>query len=166
MNWPLIHIGINHIPIILIMLGGGAAIVGLLLNRRAVWLYAVATLTLAGLSVYPAYIAGERAEEVDEEYPGVSHDLIEEHEEAAVLSLYVVLVVGVVSALAWWRLSRREASAEVSGWLRAIVTVAAVVGMASMGYTAFRGGAIRHPQEHGETGGGEVMPSAEPAPRP
>ena len=79
MNWPLIHIGINHIPIILTMLGGGAVIVALLRHRRAVWLYAAVTLTLAGLSVYSAYQAREWTEDVVEKYPGVSHDLIEEH---------------------------------------------------------------------------------------
>ena len=166
MNWPLIHIGINHVPIILTMLGGGAAIVALLLRRRAIWLYATATLALAGLSVYPTYLTGEWGEEVAEEYPGVDHDLIEAHEEAAKISLWVVLLAGAVGAFAWWWLTRRDERADLPTWLRAIVGITAVAGMASTGYTAFRGGAIRHPQEHGEVGGAEVVPSAEPVPRP
>ncbi len=149
MNWPLIHITINHVPIILIMLGGGAAIVAWFARRRAVWLYATATIALAGLSIYPTYLAGEWGEDAAAELPGVSEHLIEEHEEAAKLSLWIVLVAGAAGAFAWWRLTRGRASADLPGWLRAAVTVTALAAVASVSYTAFRGGAIRHPQEHG-----------------
>lgn len=67
MNWPYFHMIINHFPIILGVMGAAAAVLGLLVPRRGVWLYALASLTLAALSAYPAVFTGERAEHVLEE---------------------------------------------------------------------------------------------------
>ena len=52
MNWPYVHTLINHFPIILSVVGTGVVLLALIVRRRGLWLYALATLTLAGLSVY------------------------------------------------------------------------------------------------------------------
>jgi hypothetical protein len=49
MNWPYLHTIINHFPIILTVVGSAALVLAFLIGRRARWLYALATLTLAGL---------------------------------------------------------------------------------------------------------------------
>src|SRR5690242_16627936 len=47
MNWPYVHTLINHFPIILVVMGAAAAVTALVLRRRGIWLYSVASLTLA-----------------------------------------------------------------------------------------------------------------------
>ena len=63
MDGAYLHILINHFPIILSLIGAAAAIVFLFRPRRALWLYAVASLTLAGLAAYPTKFTGGLAEE-------------------------------------------------------------------------------------------------------
>lgn len=103
MNWPYFHMIINHFPIILGVMGAAAAVLGLVVPRRGVWLYALASLTLAALSAYPAVFTGERAEHVLEEAWYVQAGALEEHEESGKLALWVKLATGIVSAWAWRR---------------------------------------------------------------
>src|SRR4029079_14574438 len=41
LTWPNIHLYINHFPVILSVLGLGAAIAALIFRRRGLWLYAI-----------------------------------------------------------------------------------------------------------------------------
>jgi len=108
MNWPYFHMIINHFPIILGVMGAAAAVLGLLVPRRGVWLYALVSLTLAALSAYPAVFTGERAEHVLEEAWYVQAGALEEHEESGKLALWVKLATGIVSAWAWRRTVKGE----------------------------------------------------------
>src|SRR5436853_531461 len=60
-NWPYIHIVINHFPIILTIVGSAVLALALVVRHRGLWLYALGTLTLAGASVYPVFFAGDKA---------------------------------------------------------------------------------------------------------
>jgi hypothetical protein len=144
MNWPYLHTLLNHFPIILIVMAGTAAVVALVSGRRSVWLYALATLTFAGLSIFPAFFTGDKASDVmrDKWYivPGMIHD----HEEAAELALYVVLVAGAVGAYAWWRQVRRDRDTLLPRWLQLIVVVASLAGIGTVAYAAYDGGKIVH----------------------
>ncbi len=52
---------------------------------------------LIALLAIPTYLTGEGAEEVVEHLPGVEHELIEEHEESALVSLVAIEVLGQLS---------------------------------------------------------------------
>ena len=141
------HILINHFPIILAILGAAAAVASFLWRRRAVWLYAVATLTLAGLAAYPAVFTGQRAEDSMEDMPYVTRDVIHAHEEAAEAAMWVLLVTGAVSAYAWWRAVRpgpRDAAVDSPLWLRAVVTIGAVASAGTVSYAAKLSDPIMH----------------------
>ncbi len=146
MDWPYAHLLINHFPIILTVAGAAAAVVGLWMRRRGLWLYAVATLTLAGLSIYPTFLTGDEAKDtfkrVNPWY--IVRGSIDTHEEAAEVTLWVVLAVGVIAAYAWWRSVRRGGESQPPTWLRALVVVSSLVGLGFVTWTSLLGGEIVH----------------------
>ena len=139
------HLVINHFPVILTVVGAAAALLALIVRKRGAWLYATATLALAGISVVPTYLTGENAEEKIERSWYVSRDVIHEHELAGKWALCVVGAMGIVAAYAWWR-ARRSAAPDggLPGWLRAVVVVMALWGATTLYVTAEHGGDIVH----------------------
>jgi hypothetical protein len=144
MNWPYVHTLINHFPIILSVMGAAAAVTAFTLRRRAIWLYAVASLSFAGLTIYPTFLSGHEAEETMEHAWYVDKGMIHDHEEAAELTLWVVLVTGVISLYTWaWQVRRADA-VEPPVWLRTLVVVAALASVGTVAYASLLGGRIVH----------------------
>jgi uncharacterized membrane protein len=139
---PHVHLLVNHFPIILTIVGLIAAILAAVTRKRVVWLYAVATLTVAGLTVYPVHLTGDFAADVMKHKWYVEKDSIEAHDNMAGITLWAVLVMGAVSAYAWWRLTRRAADGTLPPWLRALVIVSALAGTGTGAYAAYLGGQI------------------------
>lgn len=144
MNWPYVHTLINHFPIILMVVGTGVLLLALIVRRRAVWLYALATLTLAGLSIYPVYFTGDEAADAVRNTWYIMRPMVDEHDAAAGFALASVLIVGVASAYTWWRMLRREVTTLPPVWLRTVVAVLAVWGLSVVARTAYLGGKIVH----------------------
>jgi hypothetical protein len=144
MNWPYLHLLTNHAPIIVGVLGAAAALAAHVLRRRAAWLYAFVTITLAGLSAYPTVFVGEEAGDWVERQPGVSREAVHDHEEASELAMWVLLAAGALAAFGWWRLTRDGGDALPPAWLRALVVLAALGGAGTVAYAAFLGGHILH----------------------
>lgn len=142
-----LHLMINHVPVILSFLGAASAVGAFITRRRAVLVYALATLTLAGASVYPAVWSGDAAEEQVEQRWYVDRTQAKEHEEAAEAAMWMLLVTGVVSAAAWW-LTLRTLREVKPGM--ALLTVVMLLGLSSavaMARTSWLGGfiAIKNP---------------------
>ena len=144
MNWPYLHILINHFPIILTVVGTAALILALIVRQRIVWLYAVATLTLAGLSIYPVFFTGDQASDAVQKTWYIVRSMVEEHDAAANFALVSTLILGAVSAYTWWRMVRREPTGLPPVWLRILLTVLAFWGMSVLARTAYLGGKIVH----------------------
>jgi uncharacterized membrane protein len=166
-NGPYIHILINHFPIILSLLGAAAAVLALFRRRRMLWLYAVATLTLAGLSAYPTMLSGHEAEHSIENMPYASRRAIHDHEEAGDLAMWVLIFTGVVSAYAWWRTSQsapRDETFDAPNWLRILVALGGIASAA----TAARAAKLSDPILHYSPGiphpAAPGIPAVAPAP--
>ena len=144
MNWPYIHTLVNHFPIILMVVGSAVLILALITGRRGIWLYALATLTLAGLSIWPADFTGDQAADVMRQAWYVVPAAIEEHDDAATFALIFTLLVGAVAAYAWWRMLRREPNALPPKWLRVVVLVLALFDLTVVTRVAYLGGKIVH----------------------
>jgi hypothetical protein len=157
-NWPYVHTLINHFPIILTVVGTGVLLLALIVRRRGVWLYALATLTLAGLSVYPAFFTGDRAADAVRTTWYILKPMVEEHDDAAAFALGSLLLMGAVSAYAWWRMLRREVTALPPVWLRATVAVIAVWALSVVARTAYLGGQIVHDSPKLQTPPAGVFP--------
>jgi len=144
MNWPYIHTLINHFPIILSVLGTAALLLALIVRRRAVWLYALATLTLAGLSVWPAYFTGDQAADAVRGTWYIVESMVREHDAAAGFALWSVIISGLTSAYTWWRMVKREPTLLPPVWLRTVTAVLAVWSLSVVVRTAYLGGEIVH----------------------
>lgn len=144
MDWPYLHILINHFPIILTVVGSAALLLALITKRRDVWLYALVTLTLAGLSVYPAFFTGGQAAHAVRKTWYIVHAMVEEHDDAAGYALTFLLALGAASAYAWWRMLRREVDGIPPVWLRVVLAILTAVTLSVVVRTAYLGGRIVH----------------------
>jgi uncharacterized membrane protein len=139
---PHIHLMVNHVPIILAIAGLVATIVALVTRQRSAWLYAVATLTVAGLSAYPVHFTGDLAADVMKHKWYVVKDSIEAHDNFSGITMWILMVTGAASAYAWWRLARQGGEEPTPGWLRVFILVGALAGTGAGAYTAYLGGEI------------------------
>ena len=144
MNWPYTHTLINHFPIVLTVVGSAVLLLALFVRRRGLWLYALATLTLAGLSVYPVFFTGDEASDALRSAWYVVRAAVEEHDQSAGYALVCLLLLGVASAYAWWRMIRRDVMGLPPVWLRTVVAVLAAFGLSIVARTAYLGGKIIH----------------------
>ncbi len=144
MNWPYVHTIVNHFPIILSVVGSTVLLLALVLRRRGLWLYALATLTLAGLAAYPAFFTGDEAADALRHTWYVVPAMVREHDGAAGYALWCLLVTGAASAYAWWRMLRREPSGLPPVWLRTATALLALFTLSVVVRTAYLGGQIVH----------------------
>lgn len=144
MNWPHVHLMINHFPVILGVVAAFLSIVSLFVPRRITWIFAAVILTMAGAAVGPAFLSGDEAADALRDQARQARAAIHAHDEAAGITLWVLLAGGIIGAIAWWRLVKARDGEVVPTWIRSLVTVAAVAGAVSAGYTALLGGRIYH----------------------
>lgn len=142
MTWPYLHALINHFPIVLVVIGALAVLLAAMVERRAIWMYALSTLTLAGLTIYPAWWTGDRANHVVRKAWYVVPDSIHTHSAAADITLWIVGVTGALALISLITLARtREALSPAKGF-RVLVGLGALVSFCAVGYTAYLGGKI------------------------
>ena len=142
MDADAVHLAINHLPVVLSLLGAAAASIAFVLRRRAVFLYAVATLALAGMSSCPALNTGHSAAELIEDRWYVDKAQIRVHHDTAENANLLMLGTGVLALAAWWLTLRAPREAKPGTLLMAAVLVAAVCSATAMGWTSWQGGYI------------------------
>jgi uncharacterized membrane protein len=141
MNWAHIHLLLNHIPVLGTVFG--LALLGYALARRndALKKAALDAFVAVALLALPAYFTGEPAEEVVESAAGISKGAIDAHEDAALISLIGVEVLGVVALIGLVVASRgRPVAAKTTG----AVLVVSLAAAGLMAWTANLGGQIHH----------------------
>ena len=154
-NGAYLHLLINHIPVILAPLGALALILAWLTQRRAVWLYGLATVTLAGISAYPTMATGHSAEHlVVHTVVGVDRSTVHEHEESGELAMWILLASGIVSAYGWWRLAKSGTyDGALPLWMRALTLLFALAGAGVATYASYTAGYIIHHEIHAPASG-------------
>ena len=144
MNFPHIHLLLNHIPVL-----GTAFAFALLawaLFRRSDDLRraALAAFILVALLSIPTYLTGEPAGEMlVNQRAGVSSWQIERHDAAAEVALTAVLCLGGLALLLLGLEWKKVAVPRNVQWLTPVM---ALVVLALMAWTATLGGQIRHPE--------------------
>lgn len=168
MSFAHLHLLLNHFPIV-----GGIIALGLLLTsfvgnneglRRASLILFVALALLA----LPTFFSGIGANGELKADPGISAALMDRHEGAAMLALFVMEIAGALALVELWRCQRASAHERWSGSIVAILIVSILtVGlMVRVGNT---GGDIRHPEIRigegtSETGLSAFVHGFEPSP--
>jgi uncharacterized membrane protein len=143
-DWPLVHITINHFPIILAVMGTAAVLLATFRGQRTSWLYGTISLAMAAVTVIPTYFTGGPAEHALARPWYVSRGVIHTHEDAARIAAILVLVAGLVAVVAWRRLVRYPREVRMPGALRTALLVTALAATASIGYASWLGGRIVH----------------------
>lgn len=164
MNDAHLHLLINHLPILGAFLSVPVLLVSLWRNRESTVLgVAVMLLVLAAGGAGAALATGEDAEEVVEDLPGVSEQLIEEHEEKADLATGLSVATAVIGlGVLAWGLKRPDGAPR--GAIGALL-VANLVTAGAMAAVGAAGGVIRHTEIRdgaaASAGGGEGAAGAE-----
>ena len=143
LSWPYAHLLINHFPVVLSISALSVAIVALLLNKRGLWLTAMGALTLAGAFAYPVKFTGDKADHALNDPWFITRGVIEAHDDAAGIAMWVILIAGAFAAYCWWRSLKRPAES-MPVWMRAGVVVGAMAAVGTVTYAAFLGGKIIH----------------------
>ena len=148
MNWAHVHLIINHIPVIGIGLLILLFIVAMVRKNKGLITVALAFIILISLATIPVYLTGEPAEEVVEDMPGISEELIKEHEEQAEIAFILVEVAG---GLALITLIARRYSDNLGQRLVILTLLVLMSSGGLIGWTANLGGKIRHEEIRSDT---------------
>lgn len=104
MNPAEIHLTITHLPIFGAFFAAITLVVGLVKKNNTLLILGTAFMAISAFGILIAHNSGEGAEEIVENLPGISHDAIHEHEEAAEplmpIAFATLLVSGVMIYLA------------------------------------------------------------------
>jgi uncharacterized membrane protein len=141
MNDAHLHMVVNHFPIIGTILGLGILIGGLIFKNNSIKNTAYCLFIVAALFSFASMNTGEGAEEIAEKLPGVTDQIIHEHEEAAEKLAFVLYFLGAISIVGLYLNVKQNAKANIVSFLA--VTVAAV-GVFLAQQTGTTGGEIRH----------------------
>ena len=141
MNWAHVHLMLSHLPVVGTIFGVLLLLLALLRKSEELKRVSLGVFVLTALLALPVYFTGEPAEKVVEHLPSVTESLIEEHEDAALFALLMAGSAGVV-ALAGLILFRR--AERLPGWVVGAALVLSLSTSGLMGWTANRGGRIRH----------------------
>lgn len=140
MDFLHLHLLLNHFPIIGTLFGFLIMAWGLFRKSEAVQHVALAIWFLVAVTNLLVMKSGEEAEEKMEQWPGINEAAIHEHEEAAESANFVMIALGLLSAVA---LLVRNNLAHYKR-LRVVTLVLSVVVLTAMFRTGSLGGKIRH----------------------
>ena len=153
MNLAHLHLLLNHSPIVGTFIVLGLFIVSLIGHSDELKQVSLALFSLIALLAIPAYMTGFAAQEAIKESPGVSTDLIQAHQGAALVAFILMEITGGVALLGLWQFSRtvkdpvKDAlSSRPTPWQLSAVLVLAMATAGVMAVAGNTGGDIRHPE--------------------
>ena len=141
MNDAQFHLVFNHFPIIVPIVGMLILIVGFFVDSEVVKRTAFGVFIFGAIMTFPAMFTGEGAEEVAEKLPGITHDIIHEHEEKAEVFAILSYILGLLSIGALWASLKQKSFANI---LSIVVLLLGLVGFYLGRQVGTSGGEIRH----------------------
>jgi uncharacterized membrane protein len=141
MNDAHLHLVLNHFPIIVPIVGMLILLVWFVTKSDVVKRTAFGVFVLGAILTFPAMYTGEGAQEIAENLPGVTDQLIHEHEEKAETFAIVSYILGLVSLLGFWASYKQKSFANL---IAIAVLVVGVAGLYLGKVTGTSGGEIRH----------------------
>lgn len=148
MNQAHLHLILNHFPIAGLLVSTIFLCYGVATKQKAITQFALLVTIVISLMAIVVNQTGEGAEEIVEEIAGISHDVIHEHEEAAEKGIWAVILLGLVSTVAFV-LNRREHKSAIL--VSIIALVLSIASFGAMAWVGDLGGKIRHAEEIGAT---------------
>ncbi len=152
MNPVHVHLILNHVAILSGLFSLIIFFAGLYFTEKVLLRTAMIGFVFSALITIPVFLTGEPAEEVVEELPGISHAVIESHEDAAAFSIWVVQLLGLVSLFGLFAPSTYDRT------IKYMISGFGIVSVVSMIYTGLEGGKIRHTEIQGQSQGAVIQP--------
>jgi uncharacterized membrane protein len=143
MNLAHIHLLLNHFPVIGTIIGV-VLFVGALIGNSTD-LKKASLLIFLGIALLsiPVYMSGNAAEQVIKNLPGISEQLIVQHENAALLAYVLMEITG---AVAWFGLWRFRRTSQFGGGTLLTIFLLSLITVGLMANASNLGGQIRHPE--------------------
>lgn len=141
MNSTHIHLLLNHVSIMAAIFSVLVFAYGFLRKLPSVINVGLAGFVVAALTAIPVFLTGEPAEESVENIPGILEAVIEQHEEAAELALWIIQIAGV---FAFSGLVMRANTFFKSPTFYGLMLVISIASASTIAYTGYLGGQIRH----------------------
>lgn len=141
MNDAHLHMMLNHFPIIGTIFGLGILITGIVMKNNVIKNVAYVLFIIAAIFGFASMFTGEGAEEIAENLPSVTDQIIHEHEEMAEKLALVLYVLAGISLVGLFLNFKNHAKANVVSYFAfAIALVAVFLGK----QTGTTGGEVRH----------------------
>ncbi|MBC7659214.1 MAG: hypothetical protein H7249_05850 [Chitinophagaceae bacterium] len=137
------HLLVNHLPVVGFLGVVLALIVAMQVPSIEIKRFVLLTTVVVGLSALAPYWTGEPAESVIEDLPGVSKDLIYQHEDLADKATLLSVITALAAGGAFYLQRRRPETLSKS---IPTVLVLSLITAGVMGAAAHEGGKIRHPE--------------------
>lgn len=141
MNLAHIHLILNHFPVIGMVFGFLLLAFAMVKKSEELKRVSLGVFIIIALLALPVYFTGEPAAKVIEHLPGVTESVIEEHEEAALITLIAIEILG-LTALGGLFFFRHLKN--LPDWLVKTLLILAVINMGLLAWTANLGGKVRH----------------------
>ena len=141
MNDAHLHMVVNHFPIIGTIFGLGILITGIVMKNTVIKNVAYVLFVIAAIFGLVSMSTGEGAEEIAENLPSVTDQLIHEHEEMAEKLALVLYILGGVSLVGLFMNVKNHAKASLVSYIAFLI---ALVGVFLGKQTGTTGGEVRH----------------------
>jgi hypothetical protein len=138
-----LHLLINHVPTVGTVLGIALFLLAIVRDRSELKVISLEVFYLIALGSVPAYMSGVAAHGVLQQRGDAPEAVIAAHQSAALIALFWMGLMGVVSWFGLWQ-SRRQG--QVPRATLAVVFLLSMVSLATMAWAANLGGFIRHPE--------------------
>jgi hypothetical protein len=164
MDFPHVHMLLNHFPIIGTIVGTALFVVSLLGKAEDVRRASLIVFVVMALLTIPAFMTGVGAHEKIVNNPGISNPLILRHEGAAELAIWFIEITGMVSVIALWQ---SAGSARAAAWTTVAILIFSSATVGLMARTGNTGGEIRHAEvrpDSGNTAVDAILGPLEPSP--
>jgi len=141
MNDAHLHMVVNHFPIIGGIFGLGIVISSLILKNKSIQNVAYGLFIVSAIFGAISMSTGEGAEEIVENLPNVTHQIIHEHEEMAEKLAIVLYVLGAVSLIGFYLNIKNHQKSSIISYLVVFISLVSIY----LGkQTGTSGGEIRH----------------------
>jgi hypothetical protein len=163
MNLAHMHLLLNHLPILGTLIALALFMVSLAANHDDLKQASLVLFSLIALLAIPTYVTGSGAQEAIKDLSGVSTEMIEAHQGAALLAFIFMEITGAVSLVALWRFSRTVKNPWLSRPAQVHLVAVLILALVTSGLMAIAGntgGDIRHAEilssEEGASSAGAI----------
>ncbi len=145
MNFPHLHLLLNHFPIIGTIVALGLFLISMVGRNNDLRRASLITFAAMALLALPTFFSGTGAQGAIKKLPGVSEAMIERHQGAAMLALLFMEITGAFSLTALWK-SQGNSAPTRWNWTLSAVLLFSVITVGLMTRVGTTGGDIRHPE--------------------